>query len=145
MVTDLMWETMALIVIGRPACAIVELNVIIKIYKYIGLYEGHHFIPMIMEVHNAPECDMDRFFKECARLFHNRWLRGHLFLSFCIQFLRQHVNIVLQHALTFVIVKKIALTNDVYSKPPITIRCHNLHARDIRKTMNKIASYLERD
>jgi presenilin-like A22 family membrane protease len=64
--------TMALIVIGRPACAIVELNAIIKIYKYIGLYEGHHFIPMVMEVHNAPECDMDRFFKECARLFHNR-------------------------------------------------------------------------
>jgi hypothetical protein len=34
--------------------------------------EGHHFIPMAMEVHGAPRCDMDRFIKECVHLFHNR-------------------------------------------------------------------------
>jgi hypothetical protein len=49
---------------------------------------------------------MDHFIKECARLFHNRLLGGHLSLSFYIQFFRQHVNIALQCALTFVIKKR---------------------------------------
>ncbi len=45
-----------------------ELNTIVKIHKYKGLHEGHHFIPMAMELHNAFERDMDHFIKECARL-----------------------------------------------------------------------------
>jgi hypothetical protein len=33
------------------------------------------------------------------------------------------------------------LVGDVYSKPPIIIRSHDLHAGDIRKTMGEITSY----
>ncbi len=42
------------------------------IVKYKGPHEGHHFIPMAMEVHNAPGLDMDRFIKERVCLFHDR-------------------------------------------------------------------------
>jgi hypothetical protein len=59
-----------------------QLNTIVKIYKYKGLHEGHHFILMAMEVQGAPGHDMDRFFRECVRLFHDRRSKGHLFL-FC--------------------------------------------------------------
>jgi len=50
----------------------VKFNVIAKIHKYKGIHERHHFILMAMEVHGAPECDMDHFIRECARLFHDR-------------------------------------------------------------------------
>jgi hypothetical protein len=59
---------MALNVINQLAGAVVKLNDIAKICKYIGLHEGHHFIPMAMEVHNAPGHDMDRFIKECVSM-----------------------------------------------------------------------------
>jgi len=72
---------------------------------------------MAMEVHSTPKHDMDCFIKECAYLFHDRWLRGHLFLSFCIQFFMQC---------------------------PIIIRSHNLHARNIKRVMGEIISYHER-
>jgi hypothetical protein len=100
---------------------------------------------MAMEVHNTPERDMDRFIKECACLFHNRRSRGHLFLSFCIQFFRQCVSIDIQCVLMSAIKKKIALARDACSRPPITFRSHNLYASDIRKVVGQIASYHERD
>jgi len=78
-----------------------------------------------MEVHNAIECDMDRFIKECARLFHNKQLRGHLSLFFCIHFFKQCVSIVLQDALASTIERKIALASDACSRSPTTIRSHN--------------------
>jgi hypothetical protein len=46
--------------------------------------EGHHFIPMAMEVNGAPKCDVECFIKECVHLFHNRQLKDHLSFSFCI-------------------------------------------------------------
>ncbi len=55
---------------------------------------------MAMKVHNTPEHDMDPFIKECARLFHDKQLGGHLSLSFCIHFLKQRVSIVFQCVLT---------------------------------------------
>jgi hypothetical protein len=79
-VTDSMWEVVASSVISQPTCVVAKLNTIATIHKYRGLHEGHHFIPMAMEVHNALECDMDCFIKECVRLLHNRWLGGHLSL-----------------------------------------------------------------
>jgi len=100
---------------------------------------------MAMEVHNAPRRDMDRFIRECAHLFHNRRLRGHLSLSFCIQFLKQRVSIALQHDLASTIERKIALVGDVCSKPPITIRPYDLHVGGIRGAVGEIASYNERD
>jgi hypothetical protein len=39
---------------------------------------------MASKVHNATGHDMDYFIKECACLFHDKWSRGHLSLSFCI-------------------------------------------------------------
>jgi hypothetical protein len=76
---------MTLSVISQPANAATKFNTIVNIRKYRRLHEGHHIIPMAMEVHRAPRHDMDRFIKECACLFHDRLLGGHLSLSFCIQ------------------------------------------------------------
>jgi hypothetical protein len=100
---------------------------------------------MAMEVHGTLRCHMDCFIKECVRLFHIKWSRDHLSLSFCIQFFKQCVSIDLQCALSFAIDKKIALASDVCSRPPITIRSHNLHAGDIKGAMGEITSYHERD
>ncbi len=66
------WEIMASSVISRPIGAIAKLNTIMKVRKYRGLHEGHHFISMGMEVHGALERDMDHFIRECACLFHDR-------------------------------------------------------------------------
>jgi hypothetical protein len=100
---------------------------------------------MAMKVHGAFGCDMDRFFKECAYLFHDRRSRGHLSLSFCIQFFKQHVNIAFHRVLTSIIEIKIVLAYDACSKPPIIIKSHDLHAGDIKGTMGEIGSYHERD
>jgi len=66
-------------------------------------------------------------------------------LSFCIQSFKQCVSITLQCALNFAIERKITLASDVCSRPPTTIRSHNLHAGDIREATNEIASYYKRD
>jgi len=81
-------KTVASSVISWLASAIIKFNIIAKIHKYKWLHEGHHFILMAMKVHDAPERDMDRFIRECAHLFHDRKSKGHLSLSFCIQFFR---------------------------------------------------------
>jgi hypothetical protein len=52
-------------------------------------------------------------------------------LSFCIRFFKQCVSIAFQRALAFAIERKIALASDVCSRPPITIRSHDLHAGDM--------------
>ncbi len=54
-------DTMASSLISQLIGAIAELNNIIKIRKYRGFHERHHFISMAMEVHDTPKCDMDRF------------------------------------------------------------------------------------
>ncbi len=100
---------------------------------------------MAMEVHGAPEHDMDCFIREYAHLFHDRQSRGHLSLSFCIQFFKQCVNIVFQRVLTSTIEKKIVLASDACSKPPITIGYHDLHVGDIRRVVGEIVSYHEKD
>ncbi len=63
----------------------------------------------------------------------------------CIQFFKQCVSIVLQDASIFAIEKKIVLVGDACSRPPITIRSHDLHACDIKSVMGQITSYHERD
>ncbi len=114
-VTDPIWEMVVMSVISQLVGVIVEFNAIVKIRKYKGLHEGHHFILMAMEVHGALGCDMDCFIRDSAYLFHNRRSKGHLSLFFCIQFCRQCVNITLQHVLTYNIERKIALAKDAYS------------------------------
>jgi hypothetical protein len=59
-------------VITQLGCVVAKLNTLVKIRKYRGLYEGHHFILMALEVHDALEHDMHRFIKEFACFFHNR-------------------------------------------------------------------------
>jgi len=100
---------------------------------------------MAMEVHNALGRDMDHFIKECACLFHDRKSGDHLSLSFCIQFFRQHVNIAFERALGSTIKRKIVLAGDVCSRPPSTIRSHDLHVGDITGAMGEIAYYHERN
>jgi hypothetical protein len=94
-VIDLTWETITLSVIIWPVHVATKLNTIVKIHKYKGLHEGHHFILMAMEVHNTLKHDMDHFIKECAHLFHVKQSGGCLSLSFCIQFFRRRVSIAL--------------------------------------------------
>jgi hypothetical protein len=90
-VTNLMWETMVSNAINWVASVITKLNAIAKIYKNKMLKEGHHFISMAMEMHDAPKRDMDCFIKECACLLHDR-SKNHLSLSFYIQFFKHRVN-----------------------------------------------------
>jgi len=66
-------------------------------------------------------------------------------LSFCVEFFKQCVSIALKCLLTSVIEKKITLASDTYSRPPITIRSHDLHASNIKGAMGEIASYHKRD
>jgi hypothetical protein len=129
-------------VINRLVGAIAELSTIVKIYKYRGLHEGHHFIPMAVEVHYALGHDMDYFIKECACLFHDKQSKDNLSLSFCTQFFKQHVNIVFRCALTFAIEKKIMLTRSACSRPPTTIRFHNLHVGNSKRDVGEIVSYI---
>jgi len=64
-VIDLMLKKVASNVISQPTSAVGKLSTITKIRKYKGLHEGHHFIPMAMEVHNTARHDMDCFTREC--------------------------------------------------------------------------------
>ncbi len=116
MVIKLTRKTMVTNIISQLVNAVVKLSVIVKIHTYRKLHEGHHFIPMAMEIHDASRRDVDYFIMECVHLFHNRRSRGHLFLFFCIQFFRRCVNIVLQCALAFTIERKIALTGNACSR-----------------------------
>jgi hypothetical protein len=100
---------------------------------------------MAIQVHGTPRHDMNHFIKECAHFFHDRWSRGHLFLSFWIQIFKQRVNIAFQCALASITKKHIALACDVCSRPSITIKSHNLHAGDTKRAMGEIASYHEKD
>jgi hypothetical protein len=88
---------------------------------------------------------MDRFIKVCACLFHDRWSGGRFSLSFCIQFFKQHVRIVLQCALASAIERKIVLAGDACSRPPIIIRYHDLDAGDIWGAVGEIISYHKKD
>jgi hypothetical protein len=67
-----MWETVVSSFISQLVGAIVELSTIVKIRKYKRFREGHHFIPMAMDVHGTPWRNMDHFIMECACLFHIR-------------------------------------------------------------------------
>ncbi len=71
-VIDPTWKMVATNVINRPIGATLKLSVIVKICKYRGLHDGHHFIPIAMGVHGALERDMDHFIRECVCLFHDR-------------------------------------------------------------------------
>ncbi len=88
-------------VIIRLTCAIMKFSIIVKIRKYRRLHEGHHFISMVMKMHGVFGCDLYCFIKECVHLFHNRQLVDHLSLSFCINFFKQHVNIVFPACIRF--------------------------------------------
>jgi hypothetical protein len=68
-VIDPKWETMVLNAINWLIGADAKCNAIIKICKYKGLHEGHHFILMAMEVYNTFGHDMGHFIQDCAHLF----------------------------------------------------------------------------
>jgi hypothetical protein len=68
-------------------------------------------------------------------------MQCHLSLLFCIQLFKQCVNIVFQRALIFAIERKNVLVGDVWFRPPIIIRSHDLHVGDIRRFVCEITSY----
>jgi hypothetical protein len=86
MITDPTQEMMTSNVISRPTNVVAELKTIVEIRKYKRFHEGHHFISMAMKVHGTPKRDMDCFIRKYAHLFHNKQLKGHLSLSFYINF-----------------------------------------------------------
>jgi hypothetical protein len=45
---------------------VAELNAIVKVCKYKGFHEGHHFILMVMDVHDTLGHDTYCFIKECS-------------------------------------------------------------------------------
>lgn len=108
---------------------------------YRGFHEGHYFILIARKVHGTPGCDMDWFIKECACLFHIRLSESHR-KSFIVVFFAFNF---LGRALNSPIERKIVLAGDACSKPPTTIRSHDLHASNIRGPVGEIASYHERD
>jgi hypothetical protein len=55
------------------------------------------------------------------------------------------ISITLQCALTFVVERKIVLVGDACSRPPITIKSHDLHVGDIKGAVAEITSYHEKD
>jgi hypothetical protein len=55
--------------VSKLVDAIITFKTIVKIHKYKGLHERHHFILMAMEVHGALGHHMDHFIKECAHFF----------------------------------------------------------------------------
>jgi hypothetical protein len=62
---------MVMSVVNRLTSAVAKLSAIAKIRKYVRLHEGHHFILMVMEVHDTPPRDMDCFIRGCVHLFHD--------------------------------------------------------------------------
>jgi hypothetical protein len=66
-------------------------------------------------------------------------------MYFCIQFFKQRVSIVLQRVLAFAIERNIVFASDACSRPPTTIKSHDLHVGDIRGNVGEIASYDERN
>ncbi len=131
-------------VISQQVGATLEFNTIAKVCKYKRLHERHHFILMVMEVHGKPRCDMECFIRE--RLFFSM-INDREVICFCLfafEFFKQHVNIVLQHVLAFAIEMNIALVGDTCSRPPITVRSHDLHVSDIIGVMGEITSYHKR-
>jgi exosome complex RNA-binding protein Rrp42 (RNase PH superfamily) len=62
-VIDPTQDTVALNVISQLTIVVTKLSTIVKIYKHRGLHKRHHFISMAMEVHNAPQHDMDHSIK----------------------------------------------------------------------------------
>ncbi len=71
---DLTMNMVAMSVVSQPSSPVAKLSAIIKICKYKRFHEGHHLIPMAMEVHHAFGHDMDCFIKECAIFFCNNRL-----------------------------------------------------------------------
>jgi hypothetical protein len=61
MVTDPTQETMALNVTNQLTSVMAERRTIVKIRKYKGLHEGHHFIPMAMKVYMTHPKLLDGF------------------------------------------------------------------------------------
>ncbi len=89
MVTDLTQKMVAMSFISRLTGLTAKLNAIAKIRKYRNFHEGHHFILMAMEVHDAPQSDMDRFIKKHVLVFSLINKREVIYLCFfCIQFLK---------------------------------------------------------
>jgi len=105
MVSDPTWEMMVSNIFSWPIGAVVELNAIVTICKYRRFRERYHFIPMTIEVHDAPKYDMYCFTK-CAHFFHDQQSKSHLFLCFYIQFFKQQVNIAFQCALAYAIKRR---------------------------------------
>ncbi len=79
-IIDSTQEMVATSVISQLEGAAAKFNTIVKVHKYKGLHEKHHFIPMAMEMHDALGCDMDHFIRKCACLFDDKQSRDHLIL-----------------------------------------------------------------
>lgn len=71
-ITNSTRKTMATGLINQLIGVVAKFNAIVKIRKYRGIHERHHFIPMDMQVHGAFKRDIDNFIREFVCLFHSR-------------------------------------------------------------------------
>jgi hypothetical protein len=65
-------ETMVTNVISQLLSATTELSTIVKICKYKVFNEGHHFVSMATNMHDALQHDMNHFIIKCVHFFHDR-------------------------------------------------------------------------
>ncbi len=91
-VIDLTWEIVVTNVINQPLGAVVKISAIVKIRKYRRFNEGHHFIPMAMEVHNASGHDMTCFIRKYIH-----FSRQMIWRSFILIFLHSIFQAVCQY------------------------------------------------
>jgi hypothetical protein len=121
---------MVLSVINRLICAVVELNVISKICKYRMLYEGHHFILMAMEVHDALGMIWIMLLGNVLVLFmtNNRKVIYFCLFAFIFKVVCYYC---FSACFSFYYREEDCFGGDACSRPPITFRSHNLHVGDI--------------
>jgi len=99
---------------------------------------------MVMEMHNVPGHDMDRFIMEMP-IFSMIDDRKVIYLYFfAFNFSSNMLNF-FQCALAFAIERKITLVGDICFRPPIVIRVQDLHLGDIRRVVDEITSYHNKD
>ncbi len=91
----------------------------------------YHFILMAMEVHNMFRHDMDCFIRECVHLFHDKQSRGYLSLSLLHLIFQAMCQYCFSACFNLCYRKKDCIGGRYFSKPPMTIRSHDLYESNI--------------
>ncbi len=144
-VTNLTQETVASSVINRPTCAVAKLSTIVKIHKYRKSFKRGTILfqwPWRCIMHLGMIRIVSSRNVLVFSAIDDQEVVYPLFLHSIFQTTCQYCS---SASLASEIEKKIVLGSDACSKPPNTIRSHDLHVDDIKEVVGEIASYHERD